>query len=332
VTEVPLLPEVYPKNESSYTYVCVEKDGLTTFEVIGILKKELGIDFSDLNSEGLKDENAITTQIISVRKILSDRDVKRINKIYSVNKKSFSILNIIGHGKSPVQERMLHGNLFRLTIRDLANVWAKKFVEYCQSNRFVFTVNYYDNQRFGMAGGPYNTHLIGKALVEQKWKIALRELAKTKNEEIYGLMSKYNNGAESILRELNPKKLLFYVSSYNSYLWNNEVSKTLKKINGNNTVKYPFKNVGELYIPHGKGCLFSEIVSTSGYSFDVKNFISCKKQIDRNLFISTAVHTTKPMSDPLHKGKYMIDASFFLPTGSYATMFINQIFIKLKLS
>ena len=28
-------------------------------------------------------------------------------------------------------------------------------------------INYYDSQRFGMHGGPYNTHLIGEAIVKK---------------------------------------------------------------------------------------------------------------------------------------------------------------------
>jgi len=39
-------------------------------------------------------------------------------------------------------------------------------------------INYYDNQRFGISGGPYNTHLIGKGIIEGNYREVLKQIKK----------------------------------------------------------------------------------------------------------------------------------------------------------
>ena len=51
----------------------------------------------------------------------------------------------------------------------------------------------------------------------------------------------------------------------------------------------------------------------------------------RNLIVATTVYAGNLEKDELHKNMKKLSLSFFLPTGSYATMIIQQIFIKLKI-
>lgn len=67
VTEVPLLPD-FDSPVKKYTYVWLKKSNYTTFEAIEKIKEYFGLDFSDVATEGLKDEDGVTEQIISIKK------------------------------------------------------------------------------------------------------------------------------------------------------------------------------------------------------------------------------------------------------------------------
>jgi len=175
VNKVPLLPELKPRRLSQYTYIWIQKSGFTTFDILGQIKNFFRLTFDDVSSQGLKDEDAITEQLISIKKILKDKDILSFNNKYDLKKNNIKIKNIIGYGKKAVNARSLHGNSFKIVMRNLKKNDTKKFYSFCLQNRFITFINYYDNQRFGMPGGPYNTHLIGKAIIENNWEQAFIE-------------------------------------------------------------------------------------------------------------------------------------------------------------
>ena len=139
------------------------------------------LNFEDVANQGLKDEDAITEQLISIKKILSDKDVEAFDRKYAVGNKYFRIKHIVGYGKEPIKERLLHGNLFRIVIRNMESGVANNLLAYLSINRHHHFINYYDSQRFGMPGGPYNTHLIGEAIVKKDWRKAFDHMKITNN-------------------------------------------------------------------------------------------------------------------------------------------------------
>lgn len=230
VTEVSLMPNLTSKKPRQFTYFWLQKSGFTTFDGLDYIKKFFKLKFDDIASQGLKDEDAITEQLISVKKILSEKDIVAFNKKYAVGNKYFRIKHIVGYGKEPIKERMLHGNSFRIVIRNLRDRVANNLSAHLSTHRHHYFINYYDNQRFGMPGGPYNTHLIGEAIVKKDWKRAYDHI-KTTNNIPPEFLTKLGNAPnyKEVFRTINPKKVSFFVSSYNSFLWNDKTSLLIKE-------------------------------------------------------------------------------------------------------
>ncbi len=78
VDEVSLLPD-FDSKPKRYTYLWLKKSNYTTFDALDKIKTFFGLDYKDVAAEGLKDEDGITGQIISVKKKLSKKSVKDFN-------------------------------------------------------------------------------------------------------------------------------------------------------------------------------------------------------------------------------------------------------------
>jgi tRNA pseudouridine13 synthase len=329
VTEVPLMPQFKLKKPYKVTYIWLQKSGLTTFDALEQLKNFFKLKFEDVANQGLKDEDAITEQIISIKKILNSKSVLAFNKKHTLKNKFSKIKHIIGYGLEPVKERMLHGNSFRIVIRNLENNLADNLLNYLAKNRYHYFINYYDNQRFGMPGGPYNTHLIGKAIVENDWQEAYKQIKMTENilPDIK-VKNKNDDSFQAIFKSMNPKKIAFFVSSYNSFLWNIHTSSIIKK--STKSKNYLFENIGRLHLPVGQSFQCPYVCEVKGAEFLVDKFVSQPKMSKRNILVATTIYAHNLEEDEFHKNKKKIVLSFFLPTGSYATMIIKQLFLSFK--
>ena len=104
VSEVPIVPDLVSPARSKYSYLWVEKSGFTTFEVQDEIKNYFGLDYSGINVEGLKDEDAITSQLFSIKKIISDSQINKFNKNTRCKKGFVKITKIIGTGKKPARK------------------------------------------------------------------------------------------------------------------------------------------------------------------------------------------------------------------------------------
>lgn len=250
---------------------------------------------------------------------------------YSVlNCGSMEIERVIGFGEEPVKEKILYGNSFKIIIRDMGKEVVNVLHQFCLRNRFITFVNYYDNQRFGMAGGPYNTHLIGKAVINGNWKFAFSEFKKTENlsskDKTVLKQRVGKNRHKDFFKSINPQKLSFFVASHNSFLWNKEASLALEALNEGE--KYKFPNIGNLFLPSGITFKSFNVHSINGFSFSEDSTRVISKLFTRSLTVTTAVFLNNIREDDLHNGKWKAIASFFLPSGSYATMLIKQMFVK----
>lgn len=321
VTEVPLMPDLEMAPQK-FTYLWLKKSNFTTFGALEEIKDFYGLDFSDVVAEGLKDEDGITGQLISVNKRMTKAGVRKFNEKYA-GIDTFINLDIRGYGPEPLHAKALHGNAFEIVVRNLSQEEAEKIIAFGRKNHYFSFINYYDNQRFGLPGGPYTTHLIGKAVIEEKWDKAFELLKESGNEIPEG-----KTGKEAFLA-LNPSRVGFYVSAYNSYLWNNAASEHIKKLGNSKACDFP--GIGDLYLP-----LSMEMslpiggFVAKGYHFNRETYEITKRDNVRNIFSSTAVYADRMAEDEIFEGKYRVTLSFFLHTGSYATMIVKQ-FIKASL-
>ncbi len=320
VTEVPLLPRF--RGEGPFTYIWLKKSGYTTFDAQEFLKIFFELEYEDVSAEGLKDEDGITSQIISMRKALVQSDLDAFNGSHSGEKSYISLERILGYGREPVQPKMLHGNCFDLIVRDLEKDAAESVVEYCRDNKFISFINYYDSQRFGMPGGPFNTHLIGKAIIEEDWEEAYTQLVRSNNK-----IGTIPPSAEpkGIFAGLNPKKVDFFVSAYESYHWNHALSEDLQK--SNNGAHHKFENVAELFVPGGNVFVAKNIFSNEGYKIG-PGMKPIRRENSRCAIITTAIYVLEVGDDDLNKGCCKLRLAFFLPAGCYATMCVRQLIQK----
>lgn len=330
VSEVPLMPVLFPQESAEYTYLWLKKKGLTTFEAQEIIAENFGVCQLEVNVEGLKDEDAVTNQIVSVKKLLKKEEINSFNKKFKLGKFAIKVENIVGYGREPVNERSLHGNSFKITIRNLSKITAYKFRDCILNTRPLSMINYYDNQRFGLSGGPYNTYLIGKSIIEGDWKRAFFEYERSgniiKKNKLLVKKTTDSNSYKNFFKAINPKKISFFISSYNSYLWNNEASSLMEKLNKGK--KYYFDGVGYLFIPQDLSFISTNVCKINGYSFQEKEFSIDSRIKTRSLIINTNIFVVGINNDELNRLKWKATISFFLPTGCYATMLIKQIFIK----
>lgn len=130
VTEVSLMPSFISKGSRKFTYIWLQKSGFTTFEVLEQIKVFFKLSFEDVSCQGLKDEEAITEQLLSVKKVLSEKDIKAFNKKHTFKNKFAKIKYIVGYGEKPIKERALHGNAFKIVVRNLNSTFADNLLNY----------------------------------------------------------------------------------------------------------------------------------------------------------------------------------------------------------
>lgn len=68
VREVYLEQQMLEKNEANYTLLELKKQNISTFDAINMIAEALQIESNLISYSGLKDEDAISEQLISIKK------------------------------------------------------------------------------------------------------------------------------------------------------------------------------------------------------------------------------------------------------------------------
>jgi tRNA pseudouridine13 synthase len=331
VREVSLLPTMHRgrTQDASHTYILLKKKGYTTFDALDQLKRFFALEHSAVQAQGLKDEDGVTEQIVSVKKILTTAHVEAFNDQH-VADTFIAIDRVKGYGTDAVSPRALHGNVFTIVVRNVDEGITNTLNDFYRSNRFVTFINYYDKQRFGIAGGPYNTHQIGKAVIDGDWVRAFSEFLKSGNAKSYPTIAEHNPSSATSCQEffhtIDPHLLSFLVASHNSKLWNRHVSRYLEETNDG--VYHTLEHVGEIFLPSYKSFSAESVVCVPCFDYSHETKITTPAKKSRNVSITTTVYPIDCGPDEYHEGKHRITLSFFLPTGCYATMAIRQTIIR----
>ena len=159
VEEIPLYA---PSGEGDHTYFAVRKQNLTTMEAIHRIERALKARPQSVGYAGLKDAKAITTQTMSIEHIPPDR-------LLDLNLPNIEILWTKQH-RNKLRIGHLKGNRFQIVIQDAcpgALCIARQVLERLRTKGVP---NRFGDQRFGIKG---DSHLIGKAFLQQDWQTAL---------------------------------------------------------------------------------------------------------------------------------------------------------------
>ncbi|KAM9312448.1 pseudouridylate synthase 7 homolog [Gastrophryne carolinensis] len=245
----------WPKSRGSFCHFVLYKENKDTMDAINVLSKFLRVKPNIFSYMGTKDKRAITVQAIAVLKITAQR-LSHLNKCLM----NFKLGNFT-YQKHPLKLGELQGNHFTVVLRNISG--SDEQVEQAMASlRDVGFINYYGMQRFGTTAVP--TYQVGRAILQSNWEemvdLILKprpgaekgylvqcrmEWAKTKDPEaalrklpvkrcvegqlLRGLAKYGLKNIVSAFGIIPRNNRLMYIHSYQSYVWNNMVSKRIEE-------------------------------------------------------------------------------------------------------
>jgi len=157
VQEVPLYEF---SGEGEHLVMLIRKKELTTWEMVGVLSKYLGIRNRDIGYAGLKDKHAMTLQYISVLAIYEE-------KLKDFSHSQIKIITTQRHNNK-IRIGHLKGNMFQMRFKKVMGVQRDKLDSVLAWIKHNGVPNYFGYQRFGIDGDNWQQ---GKEIVEGTRKI-----------------------------------------------------------------------------------------------------------------------------------------------------------------
>jgi tRNA pseudouridine13 synthase len=250
VEEIPLY---LPSGEGQHVYVTIEKRGVSTPAAMRQMAQALNVPPGNVGSAGLKDAQAVTRQMLSI-------DLVTPEAVAALNLPNIKILAVERH-KNKLKTGHLAGNRFVIRVRGVEPETQAPALAILARLAEAGVPNFFGEQRFGRRN---NTHRLGEALVrddpamfvaeylgqplplesphiqaarqlidEQRWGEALdiwpRELAEERKSVVAIL--KANGKLEAALRPIDKKMRGFFVSAFQSHLFNQLLEERLDRLN-----------------------------------------------------------------------------------------------------
>ena len=158
------IPEIIPEGEGPNVYIWIEKVGRTTLDVVLDIARDLHISRKRMGFAGMKDKKAMTRQWICIANMDSEEQLNQVRALDGTIYKT-DFLKIV-RGRKKLRMGQLKGNKFRILIKDLDDIEKSADIANDVLGQLEVTgvPNYFGWQRFGKPRT--NTHLVGKALVE----------------------------------------------------------------------------------------------------------------------------------------------------------------------
>ncbi len=309
--------------EHKFILLNLKKKGFSTFEAANIISDFFRIPVKDIMYAGLKDEDGVTVQKICMdsKYIYIVKSINDFNNIFDFFDK-YIMLEVLGYMNQNINIGRLEGNAFKLILRDI-NVSEMKNLMKIKKYTLFFP-NYYGIQRFGIPDEKKVTHLIGEALIKEKYIDAIKYLD-ISNVPEWKAFKQGDGDLQKFLNGLDDRKLSFYYNSYFSHIYNKKLEKLVKNIGEIQTVDV--ENIKYSYLKNRK-----EIMELYNYEFlDIERCYSGEEELKYKMSKRQTVQITninfyKFKEDKYFDGRYCVTASFVLPAGSYATVAMNQLF------
>lgn len=307
-------------------YLLMRKQGYTTMEAVRLIADQIRLLSTEVTYSGLKDEDGITEQLIALPRGCVPADVY-FDSGWRIKDETgrWLVLQHYSFGHAPLRIGELEGNSFYITVRNLtaevAALVAKK-----RETALLF-LNYYDTQRFGVPGGPKRTHHVGSAILRGSWDDALRELVGLRAPESE-LAAQWAGGAKQFFDQLDPRTVAFYLAATASADWNHELGELITETcPGNyfstavNGIQYRY-----LYSTSHVAEVLARAASLRCTKYQYHNGVISTGVSERAAVVQAMIHASMPEVDPLIDGKYLARLRFSLPSGTYATAAIRQLF------
>ncbi len=139
VEEIPLFKFA---DKGSNLILKIKKTDMSTFKLITVIAKATGLEQRDIGYAGLKDKNATTIQYISIPKNYERELIANLTteKIEILEKR---------YSKFPIKIGQLKGNKFAIVLHDVSLEASEKIKEVAKKMQEEGIPNYYGYQRFG---------------------------------------------------------------------------------------------------------------------------------------------------------------------------------------
>jgi tRNA pseudouridine13 synthase len=306
------------EEKGEYSYFLLKKINHNTLNTIRSISQKLGINQKNIGFAGNKDKIAVTRQIISIK----SSDSKLIEKIEDF--KEISVLHV-GNGNNEVSLGSHQGNEFFITIRNLEENELNKIKE--SENEKIQMPNYFGDQRFSK-----NNPLVGKAIVKKNFKEAIELILESNsdfNNDIMEHLNKNNNDFVGALKKVPFKLLKLFIHAYQSFIFNSTIEKCIK--NNLKNEKLPIVGFGTEINDKEIAKIIKEIMEEEKIilrDFIINQIPELSQEGDeRDLFINVdGFKLIEQDKDELNKDKFKAKINFYLPKGSYATVFIENLF------
>ncbi|XP_068850689.1 pseudouridylate synthase 7 homolog isoform X3 [Aphelocoma coerulescens] len=209
----------WPKSRGSYCHFVLYKENKDTMDAINVLSKFLRVKPNIFSYMGTKDKRAITVQEIAVLRITAQR-LAHLNKCLM----NFKLGNF-SYKNHPLKLGELQGNHFTVVLRNITGT-DDQIEQAMHSLREIGFINYYGMQRFGTTAVP--TYQIGRAILQNNWNEVMDLILKPRPGAEKGYLVKCR---EEWAKTKDPAAALkkLPVKSYQSYVWNNMVSKRIEE-------------------------------------------------------------------------------------------------------
>jgi tRNA pseudouridine13 synthase len=166
------IPKILPTGEGPNIWIWIEKIGRTTLDVLLDISRDLHISRKRMGFAGMKDKKAITRQWICISNMDSE---EQLNQVKDLSDKIHNTKFLkIARSQKKLRMGQLEGNKFKILIKDIEDPVVAAEIANSVLNTLEETgvPNYFGWQRFGKPRT--NTHLVGKALVGNDLKEAVR--------------------------------------------------------------------------------------------------------------------------------------------------------------
>ncbi|EJF07396.1 tRNA pseudouridine synthase, TruD family [Thiovulum sp. ES] len=323
--------------EGEHAILKIRKKGISTWEMVSIVAKVLGMNKRDIGYAGLKDKNALTIQHISLPKKYLE-NVEKLNE-----ERSLSVLETNFH-KNKIKLGHLKGNRFFIRLKKVTPTSAKRLEIAIKEIAKSGIPNFFGFQRFGVEGDNFK---LGKEIIDGK----------------------------SGIRDRNKKRL--FVNSYQSMLFNNwlseriRLSRLVENFSGKEleialqSVGFDFDNleilknqeqpfkilIGDvmMHYPHGKAFTVTEEnfaetlerfqnrdIVPSGILFGKKamrseaDALKIEEKFSEEIKIADGERRyswifPEEIETNYREKDFWFEINFYLPKGSYATTFLEEL-------
>lgn len=247
VEEVPLYD---PCGEGEHLYLFVEKRGMSAMDMTSTLARHFGVSPRAVGTAGLKDKRAFTRQVVSVH--VPGRDLADFKALEHPR------LNVLWADRhtNKIKRGHLIGNRFSIKVRDVLPTTVVQAKQVLDRLAATGVPNRIGKQRFGYL---HNNHLVGRAMLLARYREALdlmlsphasspesqhearehyasgdfaRALEtwpRVYQAERRALASLAKGGSpEDAIRSIDPTQASFYISSFQSAIFNRVLEQRLE--------------------------------------------------------------------------------------------------------